>query len=1030
MKSWLLICRHSQNLQNSPNFPANLRNFLNFPCSGNSKPNFNLEKSPRRHSYKILGPSKQACSNTITYKSESVVLDQNNKLDKGLKLQVFKSRPQPQGVNPNNIILEESEPSKYRASSGGNVKASPRKGAKGYLEKLSSFSPSIKESRITRKIESRILSKKEFEIKSKKTLGSSKYRTCLSQRTSPNYNHISQKIPHGDEQSKVDILFKKTKEFNNSVIKWMGGLYGNGNPLTYTGLSRNNALTHNSGHKGISNQTIEGSESRQQYRQSQILNMMSEQMKAVQNQLKIHGKDPESNQHSGSPELDAQPPPIEVKQFLPSGTLDYSYTNILSNDEKILSEFPEPKSQEVTSIQNDKIKETRHYNSRPQTQVEKNDGKSISSRNSYLKAEQRPQEMIEISLKVLSKLSSAGSVDLSLKAHLCVDPKPKERKLVKGISYSCADLMFDESPEYTPQKPSCEFLGVSQIVKFFNSSHNSQKIAGLLEASQKPVKSQQGPAPYNKMKCSVQNNLGEHTTLNDQPRQDMYPCPNSPNFGTSPNFDVSPAIGIFSGSETSDEPSKDLNSKWNQISECYNKIQRFFESLIQEKKNFNDQQDKSHGDRSDPNNGRALTTKRTPKKKKTTFAPQGTQHTPRIMIYGRPKFNDILDNVEKEETYKKFSDSQSKNGPSLHSDNGDTSKTGLRTIRAKCTHVHESLQSKSLKFTEEVDKISKTVPLKVRRLHINLAGSHDTGELVSQTSPNKRKMTETSRSLGFVWTPMSKLANQQKSLIQLLGSGVQVSLKKFSPKYISQQNNLARGQTKVVKEKITVQSRNYQIRTVHDFSDLCDEKIPGESNAHPNTNIETKVRKYSAHPNTNFETEQRKYNAHSTTNFDRSQQALKKPEESQSSIGGRKSKRTPKVSGPRILFEPSDRKSTKSSRWDRKSFQLLQTNAHDHDLLEGVEREETYVKNVRGQDGKSSLREVRSLTSSPGLHMRFCRARKVNGVGGLAILHGLSKSQSPKDNVEGIAKSEQNQLYYFLVFKNLDLELKHRNQSY
>jgi hypothetical protein len=54
---------------------------------------------------------------------------------------------------------------------------------------------------------------------------------------------------------------------------------------------------------------------------------------------------------------------------------------------------------------------------------------------------------------------------------------------------------------------------------------------------------------------------------------------------------------------------------------------------------------------------------------------------------------------------------------------------------------------------------------------------------------------------------------------------------------------------------------------------------------------------------------------------------------------------------------------------------------------------------------------------------------KASGEGGLAIHHGLSKCQLIKGNVEGIRKSEQNQMYYFLVFKILELNLLFRDQS-
>jgi hypothetical protein len=89
----------------------------------------------------------------------------------------------------------------------------------------------------------------------------------------------------------------------------------------------------------------------------------------------------------------------------------------------------------------------------------------------------------------------------------------------------------------------------------------------------------------------------------------------------------------------------------------------------------------------------------------------------------------------------------------------------------------------------------------------------------------------------------------------------------------------------------------------------------------------------------------------------------------------------------------------------------MHTNSQDLDLLEMVEREETYVKNFKCEDGKSCSREVRSVTSSPNLHGRYRRDLKASGEGGLAILHGLSKCQLIKGNVEGIGKSEQNQMY-------------------
>jgi hypothetical protein len=185
------------------------------------------------------------------------------------------------------------------------------------------------------------------------------------------------------------------------------------------------------------------------------------------------------------------------------------------------------------------------------------------------------------------------------------------------------------------------------------------------------------------MESSVDNNLEGHTILNDLRRQDMHPNPNGPNFGISP------------GSEASDDPSKDLTSKWNEITQYYAEIQKNYDSLIQQKKNFDEQYNVSHGDRSDPNNGRALTTKGNPNMKPPTIAREGSQHTARNMIYGTPKFNDILDNVEKEETYKKFNDSQSKYRPSPQSENGDTSKTGVRTVKVKHTHVQDSVESRS-----------------------------------------------------------------------------------------------------------------------------------------------------------------------------------------------------------------------------------------------------------------------------------------------------------------------------------------------
>jgi hypothetical protein len=52
------------------------------------KPRLSGNGSPIKHN-----SCNEVCSNTITNKSESVVVDQNNNLDKGLKLQVFKTRP-------------------------------------------------------------------------------------------------------------------------------------------------------------------------------------------------------------------------------------------------------------------------------------------------------------------------------------------------------------------------------------------------------------------------------------------------------------------------------------------------------------------------------------------------------------------------------------------------------------------------------------------------------------------------------------------------------------------------------------------------------------------------------------------------------------------------------------------------------------------------------------------------------------------------------------------------------------------------
>jgi hypothetical protein len=157
--------------------------------------------------------------------------------------------------------------------------------------------------------------------------------------------------------------------------------------------------------------------------------------------------------------------------------------------------------------------------------------------------------------------------------------------------------------------------------------------------------------PQKKMKSSVDSNLEEHTISNKLRGQDMHPSTNAPTFV------------ISSGSEPSDDPPKDLTSKWNQITQYYIVIQKNYDSLIQQKKNFYEQHDVSHGDRSNPNNGRALSTKGNPNMKPPTIVRQGTQHTPLNMIYGTPKFNDILDNVEKEERYKKSNESQSKYRP-------------------------------------------------------------------------------------------------------------------------------------------------------------------------------------------------------------------------------------------------------------------------------------------------------------------------------------------------------------------------------
>jgi hypothetical protein len=187
------------------------------------------------------------------------------------------------------------------------------------------------------------------------------------------------------------------------------------------------------------------------------------------------------------------------------------------------------------------------------------------------------------------------------------------------------------------------------------------------------------------------------------------------------------------------------------------------------------------------------------------------------------------------------------------------------------------------------------VPLKARGLHTNLPSSYVTGKIVSEATGDKRMMTGTVGSPGDDWTIMQKLATRKKSLTKILGA-------------------CARGQTVVEKGKNTPEFRNPQKRTVNEFSDLFDEKIQKEYNAHPNINIQTKVRKYNAHPNINIQTKVRKYNAHPNINIDKAHQELKKLKEPQSLTQRRKSKMMSNDSGPRILLEPSKRKPSSSPR--------------------------------------------------------------------------------------------------------------------
>jgi hypothetical protein len=187
------------------------------------------------------------------------------------------------------------------------------------------------------------------------------------------------------------------------------------------------------------------------------------------------------------------------------------------------------------------------------------------------------------------------------------------------------------------------------------------------------------------------------------------------------------------------------------------------------------------------------------------------------------------------------------------------------------------------------------VPLKARGLDTNLPSSYVTGKIVSKATGDKRMMNGTVGSPGDDWTLMQKLATQKKSMTKISGA-------------------CAQGQTVVEKGKNTPEFRNPQKRTVNDFSDLCDEKIPKEYNAHPNINIQTKVKKYNAHPNINIQTKVSKYNAHPDINIDKAHHELKKLEEPQSLIQRRKSKIMSNDIGPRILLEPSKRKPSWSPR--------------------------------------------------------------------------------------------------------------------
>lgn len=172
------------------------------------------------------------------------------------------------------------------------------------------------------------------------------------------------------------------------------------------------------------------------------------------------------------------------------------------------------------------------------------------------------------------------------------------------------------------------------------------------------------------------------------------------------------------------------------------------------------------------------------------------------------------------------------------------------------------------------------MPLEACGLHTNLHSSYVSGKIVSEATGDKRMMTGTVGSPGDDLTLMQKLATQMKSLTKISGA-------------------CARGQTVLEKGKNTPEFRNPQKRTVNDFSDLLNEKIPKKYNAHPNINIQTKVRQYNAHPDINIE---------------KAHQQLKKLEESESLIQRRKPRMMSNDSGLRILLEPSKRKPSSSLR--------------------------------------------------------------------------------------------------------------------